>query len=180
MWYVPIITVSQELLNCRIIYQSRASNSERGFGSTEQQTYVGCLSWSQKWLDQSLWNFQGFMREGGRLSSAKKKFDLITFDKNSFFKQIWNFEILCLQPNPIWSSHLRWPARLWGRVALRHIYLILIHTHQTWQHWIKFELLNQLRKLFAEALIVTEEIYDELESHNSPRTFDTNFIYRLV
>ena len=65
-------------------YQSRASDSERGFGSTERLTYVRCLSWSQKWLDPSLWNFQGFMREGGRLSS-EKKFGLKTFEKNSFF-----------------------------------------------------------------------------------------------
>ena len=33
----------------------------------------------------------------------------------------------------------------------------------------------QLRKLFAEALIVADEIYYLRESHNCPRTFDTNF-----
>ena len=31
--------------------------------------------------------------------------------------------------------------------------------------------------MFAEALIVTAEIYYLWESHNSPRTFDTYFIY---
>ena len=35
---------------------------------------------------------------------------------------------------------------------------------------------NQLRKLFIEALIVTEAIYDLRESDNFPRTFATQFI----
>ena len=36
--------------------------------------------------------------------------------------------------------------------------------------------LYQHRKLFAETLIVTEEIYDVRESDNCPRTFHTDFV----
>ena len=40
---------------------------------------------------------------------------------------------------------------------------------------IKYVYVNQLRKLFAEVLIVTEAIYDVRESDNVPRTFATLF-----
>ena len=42
-------------------------------------------------------------------------------------------------------------------------------------HWIQFLYLYQLRKLFPEALIVTEAIYDVRESHTFPRTFAPYF-----
>ena len=38
----------------------------------------------------------------------------------------------------------------------------------------------QLRKLFAEALMVTEAIYDLRESRNCARTFDTYFTYQII
>ena len=53
---------------------------------------------------------------------------------------------------------------------------MLIHIHQIWQH----KLLYQLRRLFVEALIVTEAIFDVRESHNCPRTFETHFTMSQV
>ena len=70
---------------------------------------------------------------------------------------------------------LSWLSALgWSFLAI-----IIIHIHQTWQHWIICLYLYQLRKLFAEALIVTEEIYDVRESLDCPRTFAPYFSYSM-
>ena len=41
----------------------------------------------------------------------------------------------------------------------------------------KYVCVNKLRKLFAEALIVAEAIYDVRESDNFPGTFATHFTF---
>ena len=45
--------------------QSRASDSERGFGSPEQVTYLAGPLWTHTWLDPCTGNFQKLLRDAG-------------------------------------------------------------------------------------------------------------------
>ena len=92
-----------------IIYQSRASDSERGFGSSERLTYVAGYLWTPTWLSPWAWNFQELMGDGGGVTSAKKK----SWKKSCWRIFFWRI-FVCFQPNPIWSLHAWQLSRLWG------------------------------------------------------------------
>ena len=70
------------MAKCRTMSLIKAERAKRArLGSPDSRITVTPCLWTQQWLGQSAWNFQGFMREGGRLSSGKKKFHSVTLKK---------------------------------------------------------------------------------------------------
>ena len=111
---------------------------------------VWCISpWKVVWFSYIIYCFSDYRPEGRQCN-----------DTNEICKKGLKF-VVGMNKSALWWSFLA---------------IIRIHIHQTWQHWIKFELLYQLRKLFAEALIVIEAIHDVRESENFPRTYAPYFM----